>query len=59
MHGTTDLCSLKISEYVYLEKNLPHKFCLGRSFETTCNIPDKLYYAEHKYLASNNGKTGL
>jgi hypothetical protein len=41
MHVTTDLCSLKTSEYVStLKKKFTPQVFPGKSSDTTCNIPD-------------------
>jgi hypothetical protein len=36
-----NICGLKTPEYVStLEKKNSHKFCQGKCFDSTCNIPD-------------------
>jgi hypothetical protein len=40
MHVTTDLCGLKMLEYVSTLKKKSHNFCQGKCSDTTCNIPD-------------------
>jgi hypothetical protein len=40
MHVMTDLCGLKMSEYVSTLKNkITHNFFQGKCSDTTCNLP--------------------